>query len=89
MIDDLFKHETEQESHATYITHNEIFKQSKNHHTSEPQKQSFRTRIYEIKTYTNLPFILSIIINLVFRKLCEIEHSHINDIIENIRNSNE
>ena len=63
--DDLFKHKTEQESHATYITHNEILKQSKNHHTSEPQKQSFRTRIYEIKTYTNLPFILSIIINLV------------------------
>ena len=50
-------------------------------------------KIYETKTYTNLSFIISIIINLADpRKPCEIQHSHIilfNDIIENFRNSNE
>ena len=88
--DDLFKYKTRTRKNAKYTTHNEILKQSKIHHTSEPQKRSIRTTIYEIKTYTNLSFIISIIVNP--RKPCEIQHSHIilrNDIIENFRNSNE
>ena len=88
--DDLFKYKTRTRKNAKYTTHNEILKQGKIHHTSEPQKQSIRTTIYEIKTYTNLSFIISIIVNP--RKPCEIQHSHIillNDIIENFRNSNE
>ena len=90
-IDDLFKYNTRTRKNAKYITHNEILKQSKIHHTSEPQKQSIRTSIYEIKTYTNLSFIISIVINLVPSKaMRNPPQSYLfNDIIENFRNSNE